>query len=117
MHQIMIIRAGLISALLLVGSLSAVSAELDLDLQEFIDSESTVTLNGVLANIGPSGVRVPGADSGIVVASPSRANPDCKWIVKRAISPLLIRSGRILTCVTRLVLMDERCRPDVQIPR
>ena len=90
MHQI--IRAGIISALLLIRSLSAVSAEWmvkkDLDLQEFIDSESTVTLNGVLANIGPSGVRVPGAESGIVVASPSRANPDCKWIVKRAISLL-----------------------------
>lgn len=91
MHQI--IRAGIISALLLIRSLSAVSAELmvkkDLDLQEFIDSEFMVTLNGVLANIGPSGVRVPGAESGIVVASPSRANPDCKCIhMKRAISLL-----------------------------
>jgi len=79
-HQI--IQAGLFLVLLPVGSHFAVSAELmvkkDLDLQPFIDSESTIALNGVLANIGPSGVRVAGAESGIVVASPSRANPDCK---------------------------------------
>jgi glucoamylase len=96
-HQI--IQAGLFSVLLLVGTLFAVSAELmvkkDLDLQPFIDSESKIALNGVLANIGPSGVRVPGAESGIVVASPSRANPDCKWMVKRPL--LCLRVGRILT--------------------
>jgi hypothetical protein len=116
----MYVRAGFISALLLFGSLPAVSAEFivkkDLDLEGFIDSESTTALNGVLANIGPSGERVPGAGSGIVVASPSRANPDCKWIVKRAISPLL-KTWENSYGVTRLVHMDERCRPDIQIPR
>lgn len=46
-------------------------------LDQFISSESTTALQGVLANIGPDGSKVKGADSGIVVASPSQVNPDC----------------------------------------
>ncbi|KAL1965696.1 hypothetical protein VTN77DRAFT_5196 [Rasamsonia byssochlamydoides] len=45
-------------------------------LDAFIASESEIALRGVLANIGPNGEAVPGADSGIVVASPSKTNPD-----------------------------------------
>ncbi|KAL1857756.1 hypothetical protein Plec18167_001842 [Paecilomyces lecythidis] len=70
-----------------VAVIAALSAKLTLaatdrslvkraDLESFISSESTAALNGVLANIGPDGDRVPGAASGVVVASPSKQDPD-----------------------------------------
>lgn len=42
----------------------------------FITAQTTVSINGVLANIG-GGSKAPGVPAGIVVASPSRSNPDC----------------------------------------
>ncbi|KAJ5088074.1 hypothetical protein N7456_011690 [Penicillium angulare] len=45
-------------------------------LSSFIQSESSVALQGVLDNIGANGSKVSGASSGIVVASPSKVNPD-----------------------------------------
>lgn len=44
----------------------------------FIKAQTTVSINGVLANIGGGGNKAPGVSAGIVVASPSRSNPDCK---------------------------------------
>jgi glucoamylase len=46
-------------------------------LSAFIESENAVALKGVLNNIGPNGSGASGASAGIVVASPSRSNPDC----------------------------------------
>lgn len=43
----------------------------------FIKAQTTVSVNGVLANIG-GGSKAPGVPAGIVVASPSRTDPDCK---------------------------------------
>jgi hypothetical protein len=40
--------------------------------------ERAIALQGVLDNIGPSGVKVPGAGRGIVIASPSKVDPDCE---------------------------------------
>lgn len=54
-------------------------------LDDFISSESHIALQGVLNNIGyngasgPAGAKVSVAAPGLVVASPSKANPDCKW--------------------------------------
>lgn len=45
-------------------------------LDDFIRSERAVALQGVRNNIGGGGSLVPGADPRIVVASPSRENPD-----------------------------------------
>lgn len=42
----------------------------------YLASESPIAVQGVLNNIGPNGTNAPGADAGIVVASPSRVNPD-----------------------------------------
>ena len=53
------------------------------DLSAYIKTESNVSLHGVLNNIGSHGKEVKGASDGIVVASPSKANPDCE----RAIHP------------------------------
>ncbi|EON64555.1 hypothetical protein W97_03788 [Coniosporium apollinis CBS 100218] len=43
---------------------------------KFVKDESTVAIQGVLANIGPDGSKVSGAAAGIVVASPSKVDPD-----------------------------------------
>uniref|UniRef100_A0A8H7N451 glucan 1,4-alpha-glucosidase n=1 Tax=Bionectria ochroleuca TaxID=29856 RepID=A0A8H7N451_BIOOC len=45
-------------------------------LEEFITSQSQVSIAGVLANIGPDGSKAGGVSAGLVVASPSRSNPD-----------------------------------------
>lgn len=45
-------------------------------LTSWLASESPVALQGILNNIGASGSLVSGASPGIVVASPSTANPD-----------------------------------------
>jgi len=59
--------------------LASSSAELRTrDLNAFIASEKAIALQGALNNIGPNGSMVPGAGAGFVVASPSKANPDCK---------------------------------------
>ena len=46
-------------------------------LDDFITSESPIALQGVLNNVGSAGSLVAGAASGLVVASPSKTNPDC----------------------------------------
>jgi Mn2+/Fe2+ NRAMP family transporter len=47
-------------------------------LASWLSSENTVALQGVLANIGASGSKASGASAGVVVASPSKTNPNCK---------------------------------------
>lgn len=48
-------------------------------LDSFIATESPLALNLLLANIGPNGANDQGAASGIVIASPSQTNPDCRY--------------------------------------
>jgi glucoamylase len=48
-------------------------------IDQFIKSQSDVSVNGVLANIGPDGSKAQGASAGLIVASPSRSDPDCKY--------------------------------------
>lgn len=43
----------------------------------FIDKQTPIAKQGVLSNIGADGSLVQGASAGIVVASPSKENPDC----------------------------------------
>ena len=50
----------------------------DEQLSNFIVKNRPVALQGILNNIGPDGAKVAGAASGLVIASPSKANPDCK---------------------------------------
>lgn len=47
-------------------------------LDEWLSTESVIALQGVLNNIGSDGSKAQGASSGIVIASPSTANPDCE---------------------------------------
>jgi glucoamylase len=50
----------------------------DGQLLSFIAKERPVALKGILDNIGGSGSKVAGAAAGLVIASPSKADPDCK---------------------------------------
>ena len=51
------------------------------DLTSFVAAERAVALQGALNNIGPNGSLVPGAGAGFVVASPSKVNPDCEYVL------------------------------------
>jgi glucoamylase len=44
----------------------------------FVATESPIALSKLLCNIGASGCAASGAASGVVVASPSKSNPDCE---------------------------------------
>ena len=47
-------------------------------LDTWLATETTVAKNGVLNNIGSTGAHAASAKPGIVIASPSLSNPDCK---------------------------------------
>lgn len=50
----------------------------DVSVDSFVLTERGIAFQGALNNIGPNGSMVPGAAAGYVVASPSKANPNCK---------------------------------------
>ncbi|KAF2128682.1 carbohydrate-binding module family 20 protein [Dothidotthia symphoricarpi CBS 119687] len=45
-------------------------------IDQFVKTQTTVSINGVLANIGTDGSKAQGVPAGIVLASPSRSDPD-----------------------------------------
>ena len=49
------------------------------ELEKWMHEEETVALRGVLNNIGCKSEKVKGAGCGIVVASPSKKDPDCEY--------------------------------------
>ena len=49
-------------------------------LKNFIASEGLVALRAILNNIGSRGAMTPGVEAGLVIASPSKANPDCQCL-------------------------------------
>ncbi|KAK4042294.1 1, 4-alpha-D-glucan glucohydrolase [Parachaetomium inaequale] len=55
---------------------AAASLSRGLTVEEFIAAERAIALQGVLDNIGPNGTQVPGAGPGIVIASPSKTDPN-----------------------------------------
>lgn len=46
-------------------------------IDEYIEAERIVALEQLLCNIGDDGCNAAGADPGVVVASPSKSDPDC----------------------------------------
>lgn len=54
----------------------------DTTLDDWLNTEVTTSLTGILNNIGANGEWVPGASSGVVVASPSKEDPDCASIME-----------------------------------
>lgn len=67
-----------IAAAPLCGSLATRFSGRGATLEEQIEKENAIALQGVLNNIGPNGSQAPGASPGITVASPSTENPNCK---------------------------------------
>lgn len=65
-------------------------------LNDFIASEGPIALQGVLNNIGAAGSKVAGAAPGLVVASPSKSNPDCKYALPFKYPPLLAYQSGLL---------------------
>lgn len=53
-------------------------------LDSFVKSQTDISIKGVLANIGTDGSKAQGVPAGIVLASPSRSNPDCNITSDRA---------------------------------
>ena len=49
----------------------------------FVATESPIALTKLLCNIGSSGCAASGAASGVVVASPSKSDPDCEFMAIR----------------------------------
>ena len=47
-------------------------------LDNFIASEGPVALRAILNNVGFRGAIISGVEAGLVVASPSKASPDCQ---------------------------------------
>jgi glucoamylase len=48
------------------------------ELDTWITNESPIAYSGILANFGASGAKAYGAASGVLLASPSKTNPDCE---------------------------------------
>lgn len=66
-----------LTALLAPGVLSSVLPARDLHAR---DLDTAGALQSILNNIGTNGSAVSGASAGIVVASPSKTDPDCESI-------------------------------------
>ncbi|PPQ97586.1 hypothetical protein CVT26_002314 [Gymnopilus dilepis] len=58
----------------LLCSISALAQSSIVD--QYVATESPIAMAGLLANIGPSGLKSSGAKAGLVIASPSNVNPD-----------------------------------------
>jgi glucoamylase len=80
-------KIGLLGSLLAAhGALSApphVPRQANNSLDEWLDTQEPIALEGVLANIGGQGSKVEGAADGLVVASPSKSDPDCEMPTMR----------------------------------
>jgi glucoamylase len=70
--------ASAIAVLSNVASASPAKLSRAIDVDDFVTKERPIALQGALKNIGPNGSLAVGAAAGYVVASPSKANPDCK---------------------------------------
>ncbi|EPQ54537.1 glucoamylase [Gloeophyllum trabeum ATCC 11539] len=75
----------LVCALGLLGTVLAQSVD------SYVGSEGPIAKAGVLANIGPNGSKASGAAAGVVVASPSKSDPDY-WYTWTRDSSLVFKS-------------------------
>ena len=50
----------------------------------FVKTQSDISIKGVLANIGTEGSKARDVPAGIVIASPSRSDPDCTYTLYNA---------------------------------
>lgn len=83
-RSIMIFRAGALAAFsFLVSCANGIPASEALyrraALDDWITNQTANSVAGLLANIGSTGAKSYGAAQGLVLASPSTTNPDCRY--------------------------------------
>ncbi len=71
---------GSLTATTLLFGAEATPVSRQTSVDSFISSENAIAIQGVLNNIGSGGSKASGAAAGIVVASPSKSNPDCTYM-------------------------------------
>ncbi len=67
----------LLGTYLATGALGAPHVPRQTSLDAWLTAQEPIALKGVLANIGSGGSKASGAADGIIVASPSKSDPDC----------------------------------------
>ena len=67
-----------------------------LNLDQWLTAQEPIAVQGVLDNIGSQGSKVEGSADGVVVASPSKSEPDCEFVQKSSL--FFVTLGRKL-CV------------------
>lgn len=110
------------AALLLSGArgspLSETKKPRQTSLDNFIKSQADISIKGVVANIGPNGAKAQGVPAGILVASPSRQNPDYwyTWTRDAALTYKALAERFIATGDTSLrQLLDDYASAQAQL--
>lgn len=70
-------------------------------IDEYVEAERIIALEQLLCNIGDDGCNAVGADPGVVVASPSKSDPDCTVLFASHLTRTIT-----LTSLHRLVHVD-----------
>ena len=79
---------------LLFGTLRAAACPAgSAPIDDYIETEKAFALEQLLCNIGADGCNAAGADPGIVVASPSKQDPDCTLAHKLTTSRTMVDPG------------------------
>lgn len=100
---------GVVAGGLALSASLGVSAQ-DVDVDSFISTERPIALQGALNNIGPDGSEASGAIAGLVVASPSKANPDCEFFITKYQASSANDGCRLLYLDSRLSFNVENDR-------
>ncbi|KAI6151403.1 glycoside hydrolase family 15 protein [Pisolithus thermaeus] len=87
----------------------------------YVTNELPIALAGLLANIGPNGVKSSGAYPGIVIASPSMSDPDYLYtwtrdssLVFKALVDRLIAGGGSAVSISSLIDMFVTAEANIQ---
>ena len=77
-----------IAAVSTVGAYAGTFTKKQDDFLTHIDKQYEISVRGVLDNIGPNGSKAPGVPAGVMIASPSTQDPDCKFTHAHPLSVL-----------------------------
>lgn len=94
----------ILGSLLAKPVLSAPHTARQSSLESYLEAQEPISIQGVIDNIGGFGTKVDGASEGVVVASPSKSDPDCMFpVCVNIVTPC------VLMFLYRLRHMDTRC--------
>jgi len=82
-------------------------------LDEYIATEAPIALDGILANIGPSGSKSLGAKAGVVLASPNKVDPDYVffWLRDGSLVRIEHNAELLLSLITLVADIQRSDRP------